>query len=138
MAAVSDRSRRNIESVKPALGNVIMKALIAAPAWLDFAVISGTRSAEEQHALFQKGRDSDGNIIDRDQVVTFKDGYQRRSRHQDGVAVDIVAYKDGGITWDKREIEIRASYILGFAAAHGLRLDGGVRWGWDAGHLEVM
>lgn len=137
MAAISPRSEKNLASVNPELGNVVRQALMAAPAWLDFVVIAGRRTAEEQRELWKKGRDSEGNIVDRDAVVTFKDGVHKRSRHQSGEAVDIVAWKDGSITWDACENEKRAAYIVGFAEAHGIQLDGGVRWGWDAGHLEI-
>ena len=137
MATVSDRSRRNIESVDARLGDVVLAALEAAPAWLDFAVISGLRTAEEQQELWRKGRDELGNVVDRDAVVTFKDGIHQKSRHQSGRAVDIVAYVDGKISW-KEEHNLRvASYVIGFAAARGVKLTGGAKWGWDHGHVEL-
>ena len=137
MATISTRSEDCLQSVDVALGHAIREALRAAPEHLDFAVISGLRTAAEQRALWKKGRDADGNITDKAQVVTFKDGIHQRSRHQYCRAVDIVAFKDGGITWDERENYIRAAYIAGFAAAHGVRLTGGFKWGWDPGHLEL-
>jgi hypothetical protein len=137
MAKVSRRSEKNLASVDPKLATAVRQALLAAPSNLDFAVISGHRTTEEQHALWQKGRGDYGNIIDLLNVVTFKDGIHQRSRHQFGNAVDIVAYVNGRITWDESENCIRAAYIAGFAAALGVRLTGGFRWGWDPGHLEL-
>jgi len=137
VAKVSERSQRNLDSVVPMLGTVVQRALEEAPAWLDFAVISGKRTAEEQQELWRKGRDELGNVVDRDAVVTFKDGIHKRSRHQSGRAVDIVAYVDGKISW-KEEHNLRvASYVIGFAAARGIKLTGGAKWGWDHGHLEL-
>jgi len=137
MAGVSKRSKKNLESVDPEIGDVVLAALKDAPIWLDFAVISGTRTAEEQAALFRKGRNEPGEI------VTYKDGYQRRSRHQPeppktkGEAIDIAAYKSGSITWDETETAAVAAYIIGYAKARGVDLTGGVEWGWDYGHIEL-
>lgn len=136
MGKVSRRSEACLATVDPELADAVLCALLAAPKWLDFAVISGLRSAEEQRALWQKGRDENGGIISLARVVTYKDGLHQQSRHQFGRAVDIVAYK-GGITWDERENYIRAAYIAGFAAARGVRLTGGFKWGWDPGHIEL-
>ena len=141
MAVIGTRTRKNLDTVHPELRGTVARALVAAPEWLDFAVISGARSAEEQHELWLKGRDEAGMIVDQSKVVTYKDGYNRISNHQPkadgwGAAIDIVAYKDGQITWDEKEIAIRAAYIVGFAASEGIRLEGGVRWKWDYGHVE--
>lgn len=137
MAKISARSEACLQSVNSRLADVVRRALEAAPDWLDFVVISGLRTAEEQRALFAKGRDEEGLIIDQSKVVTYKDGVNQRSRHQSGNAVDIVAYKKGGITWNERENYIRAAYVVGWAAAHGVRLTGGIKWGWDPFHLEL-
>jgi len=137
MAKVSARSRLNLDSVDPALGQVVLQALQAAPPWLDFAVISGRRTREEQQALWRTGRDASGMIVDTDAVVTFKDGINLRSRHQSGRAVDIVAYVDGQISWDPRDNEKCSAYVIGYAAARGIKLTGGIEWGWDHGHIEL-
>jgi len=137
MASVSQRSESCLQSVDPVLGDVVRQALIAAPPWLDFAVISGKRTAEEQRALWQKGRNANGDIVDASAVVTHKDGARKPSRHQTGKAVDIVAFRDGQISWKAEDNYIVAAYVAGFAAACGVRLTGGVRWRWDAGHLEL-
>lgn len=137
MAKVGKRSADCLATVNNDLAWAIRLALEAAPVWLDFAVISGLRTVEEQRALWQKGRDVDGNTIDRSKVVTFKDGIHQRSRHQFGNAVDIVAYPDG-ISWNENDMRSCAAYIVGFAAARGIQLTGGIKWGWDFGHLELV
>ena len=136
MAIVGTRSEKNLISVTPELGDIVRAALEAAPPWLDFAVISGRRSIEEQQALWSKGRQGDV-IIHPEEVVTYRDGIRKKSRHQFGQALDIVAYEEGSITWDQREVSARAGYVIGFAAARGIKLTGGAKWDWDLGHLEL-
>ncbi|MCP4900906.1 MAG: M15 family metallopeptidase [bacterium] len=137
MAGVSARSEKCLRSVDTELGDVVRRALQAAPAWLDFAVVSGLRTTEEQQALFRKGRDVNGTITDRRKIVTWKDGVIKKSRHQSGKAVDIVAYVDGVIDWSEKPNLAVAAYVIGFAAAHGVKLVGGVKWKWDYGHVEL-
>ena len=136
MATVGTRSDMNLRSVEPEIGNIVRAALEAAPPWLDFAVISGRRRVEDQQLLWFKGRNRGGVIVKLELVVTYKDGIEKLSRHQSGRAVDIAAYEKGKITFDQREISARAGYIIGFAAARGIKLTGGVKWDWDVGHIE--
>jgi hypothetical protein len=143
MARIGARSDRMLLSVDPKLGTVVRVALLAAPSWLDFAVISGTRTAEEQRELWRLGRNADGETVETENVVTQKDGYIMRSRHQadedgaPGEAIDIVAYENGNITWNEAENAARSAYVIGFATASGIKLSGGVKWDWDLGHLEL-
>lgn len=138
MATIGKRSETCLESVKPVLRSVIRDALLAAPEWLDFAVICGKRTDEEQHARWLQGRDENGNVTDGRKIVTYHDGFEKRSKHQDGEAVDIVAYSHGNADWSEKATAARAAYIIGFAMARGIRLSGGVKWGWDFGHIEVL
>ncbi len=143
MATVGRRSAECLKTVEPEFGKAVLYALKMAPDYLDFAVISGMRLTQEQQAMYLKGRDENGEVVDESLVVTWKDGVLRLSRHQDkdgngyGEAIDIMAFKGGRGTFDEYEIEKRAAYIIGFCAARGIKLDGGVRWGWDQGHLEM-
>lgn len=57
-------------------------------------VVQGLRSWKEQEALWQQGRDSEGNIIDAKQVVTHAEA--GHSYHCFGLAVDVAPF-DGGI-----------------------------------------
>ena len=58
---------------------------------LRFKIISARRTAQHQNRLWQQGRDSNGKIIDISAVVTYLDGYTKKSKHQDGLAVDVLA-----------------------------------------------
>ena len=136
MATVGKRTARVIETVEPSLGGAIRRALEAAPDWLDFACTSGGRTETMQQALWSKGRDAKGDIVDESLVVTYKDGIEKLSRHQGGNAIDIVAYRGGKPTYDEHEGSLRAAYVMGFLAANGIETTGGVKWGWDQGHIE--
>ena len=65
----------------------------------NFHVYCGIRSYEEQEALYNKGRDADGNIVSSDDVVTnAKPG---SSWHNFGLAVDLVRINSkGNWVWD--------------------------------------
>lgn len=137
MATVGKRSEYVLQSVNPVLGNIVRMALIAAPPWLDFAVVSGDRTAEEQYALWCIGRTNGGDTVDPAKVVTYRDGTIKKSNHQSGNALDIVAYRDGNAVWTETANAAVAGYVIGFAAAKGIKLGGGVKWLWDYGHLEL-
>ena len=57
-----------------------------------FRVTQGLRTWSEQDALWQKGRDADGNVADRAMVVTNAKGGS--SWHNFGLAVDVVPSDD--------------------------------------------
>lgn len=143
MATVGTRSKKCLDSVHPTLRDVVTEALLAAPPWLDFAVISGLRTAREQAALYSQGRDEHGNVVHPEKVVTHRDGVLKKSNHQaqadgEGHAIDIAAYENGKLTWDEAETAARAGYIVGFAASRGIKLAGGLKWDWDLGHIELV
>jgi hypothetical protein len=106
-------------------------------------VTSVWRSAEAQHALYQKGRalQADGRwrVVDPDAVVTQLDGTTRRSRHNvyPSQAVDVCVDTDPGpgkhVVWD------HAAYApLGpLATRHGLVWGGSWTRFKDAPHLEL-
>lgn len=137
MAQLGLKTKRILGTVDPELEAVVIAALLAAPPWLDFAVISGKRTASEQNALWEKGRDGFGTIVDKKKVVTYKDGYVKKSRHQGKKAIDIVAFVKGKPNWSKSALSAVAGYIIGFAAARGVGLTGGLKWNWDIGHIEM-
>jgi len=71
----------------------------------DISLIEAHRTAERQHEHWQKGRvlkeilldpkvRDNWEIVNKDNVVTYKDGYEKESRHQEypAIAVDVVPY----------------------------------------------
>lgn len=91
----------------------------------DCTVTSGIRTMEEQQALYAQGRTTDGNI------VTYRDGTERRSNHQSGDAVDVVPYPT---MWsDIDELKSFGSFVQGLAI--GLKkcglIQSDITWGGD-------
>ena len=84
----------------------------------DCSVISGHRSPEEQYFLYGKGRKLVGDawvIEDKHKIVTYKDGFIHKSRHNSfpSTAVDVCPYP---IDWDDTERFKRfAAYVKGVA-----------------------
>lgn len=54
-----------------------------------FRILSAYRTAEEQHALWLKGRDAHGVVTDPKAIVTERDGYLIISEHQQRLALDV-------------------------------------------------
>lgn len=106
MFKFSQRSIDKLEGVKPELVAVVERALEVSS--IDFAVICGLRTKEEQEALVAKGASQ-----------TMK------SKHLTGDAVDLMAYVDGRGCW-----ELNVYDELADAVTHAAKmLDVGVRWG---------
>lgn len=60
----------------------------------------GKRTDEQQKALYAQGRDDKGNIVNSSAVVTNCDGVKSKSKHQLGLATDIVPQdKNGNPCW---------------------------------------
>lgn len=87
---------------------------------VDFSITHGHRTPEEQFELFKKGRmlvSGKWEIMDRAKVVTYKDGYTNKSRHNHypSHAVDIAAFVNGKITWDEKHLLYLMGLIKGIA-----------------------
>jgi len=101
-----NRSEMKMLDVDARLIEVARLALPLSP--IDFGITCGLRSQHEQNQLLAQGKT---------QV--------RRSRHQDGMAIDVVAYENGKVSWD---LEHYITIADAFAkACKQTKL--GVRWG---------
>jgi len=73
----------------------------------DITIVEGSRTAERQHEHWQKGRKlirtsndpknaSSWEIANKKKVVTYKDGYSKKSKHQSypSVAIDVCPYPE--------------------------------------------
>jgi len=100
------RSRQRLEGINPKLIQLTHRALQLSS--VDFGVTCGMRTQHEQNQL----RASGASQIN-------------RSRHQDGMAIDIFVYVDGKGTW---ELDHYITAAEGFAlAAKEMEVD--LRWG---------
>lgn len=118
---------------------------------IDFGIAFGGRTADEQFELFKKGRILKNGIWipekdDYKGVVTFKDGFDKKSKHQfdpskgeKSRAVDIYAWVPGKkhLMWDERYLLRLSGIILGIAedmyqrGEISKRLKNGSNWDQD-------
>ena len=107
-----ERSERNIATLLPQV-QPLARALIESAAAIGIAIkiISGTRTYEEQNALYEQGRTTPGRV-----VTNARGGY---SNHNFGVAFDIGVF-DGG-----RYLDESPAYKA--VGAIGMKL--GLEWG---------
>lgn len=99
---------------------------------IDFGIpeFGGLRTTAEQKALFEKG-------------VSKADGVKKRSKHQDGKAVDFYAYvtdadgKNGHASWEIGDLAYVAAAILQAACQLGHKIEWGGLWPWDAPHIQL-
>lgn len=120
-------SKNKLKGVHPDLVEVMNEAIKRTE--YDFSIVQGVRTAAEQNRLYQKGRTIKGSI------VTYKDGYRRKSNHQPkadgyGYSVDFALWTDGKYDWNDIDgFKHVAKTILDVAKEMGIH----VRWGadWD-------
>jgi peptidoglycan L-alanyl-D-glutamate endopeptidase CwlK len=106
---LSQRSIDRLEPVKPELFDVVLEAISLTK--VDFGVICGLRTEEEQRALVEKGASQ-----------TMK------SKHLTGDAVDLMAYIDGRGTWELNVYDDIAEAMREAAKNQGVRIRWGAAW----------
>ena len=117
---LSKRSLNNLVGVHPDLVLVTLRALELSP--VDFSVIDGVRTIEEQKRLYDSGASQ-----------TMK------SRHLTGHAVDLVAWADGKMNWKAGLFfKINAAFSIA-AQEHKIMLEWGGDWETfkDYGHWQL-
>jgi len=106
---LSQRSLGNLEGVDDRLVAVVHHAI--AVTQIDFAVICGLRTVEEQRKLVEKGASQ-----------TMK------SKHLEGNAVDLMAYVDGRGCWELNVYDEIADAMKAGAIEVGLPVRWGAAW----------
>ena len=121
MPKFSKRSLDNLEGVHQDLQTIFLEVV----KHYDCTVICGLRTEEEQKALHAKGRTESGEI------VTYKDGVNSKSKHQLGLAVDVIPYP---INWgDIRGFRQFGWFVKGVAVTlkrYG-QIENDINWGGD-------
>lgn len=140
------RSLRNIETTNEIVQE-FAKAVIKVSS-VDIGVLKsgGARTKEEQHEIYLMGNSK-------------CDGYIKQSRHQTGMAIDLIPYVDGKYTWKnkwaflaikqaadivKKDILLGNSYLHwgGYWGAVDIDGDGILeitdRLGWDCAHYQFV
>ena len=112
---LSQRSLDRLEGVNPDMIRVVKKAIDLTK--IDFGVICGMRTIEEQEALVAKGASQ-----------TMK------SKHLDGLAVDLMAYIGGRASW---ELNVYDDICDAMAEA-ARKNDVAIKWGaaWSEGDIR--
>jgi len=89
MESLTKLSRERLAGVEPLLVNIVEQAILNSPYRFQIAWMGGHRTGQMQLQLFNDKKSK-------------CDGVHKRSKHQDGLAFDIICYDDNNeITWSK-------------------------------------
>jgi len=125
MFKLSQRSLDKLEGVKPELVDVVKRAIELTT--VDFGVIEGLRTEEQQKALVEKGASQ-----------TMK------SKHLTGNAVDLMAYVGGRGCWELNVYDEIADAVKAAAEELGTPIRWGAAWtvsdlrNWEGTAEEAM
>ena len=120
MYKLSKKSQAKLEGVHPHMQELVRAAIGLST--IDFGISEGMRTKERQQLLFDEGKSLTLN-----------------SKHLKGLAVDVYAWVDGGVSWDFKHYE---EINLAFARAAALTNTSYI-WGgtWttlkDGPHFEL-
>lgn len=123
--ALSQRSLSKLEGVDERLIKIVCRAIEITD--VDFGVIQGLRTEEEQKALVAKGASQ-----------TMK------SKHLEGKAVDLMAYVDGRGCWELSVYDNIAEAVQQAATEEDVQVRWGAAWNipdireWDGTMEEAM
>ena len=122
---LSQRSLARLEGVDERLVKIVSRAIQITDT--DFGVIQGLRTEEEQKALVEKGASK-----------TMK------SKHLEGLAVDLMAYIDGRGSWELNVYDNIAEAMQQAATEESVDIRWGAAWhisdlrGWTGTMEEAM
>jgi peptidoglycan L-alanyl-D-glutamate endopeptidase CwlK len=122
---LSNRSLSKLEGVHDDMVRVVSRAIELTE--VDFGVIQGLRTLEEQEALVAKGASQ-----------TMK------SKHLDGLAVDLMAYVGGRGVWELNVYDEVADAMKAAAIEEGVAIRWGAAWHiddireWDGSMEDAM
>ena len=99
----------------------------------DWGYSCGKRTTERQQELYAIGRTKPGKI------VTYIDGVDEISAHQEGGAIDFFAYIDGKANYEYENLAIIAALHMQAASDLGYRIEWGGFWEslCDGPHIQL-
>ncbi len=122
---LSASSMANREGIHPDLIAVCDRALELSP--IDFGIPKdgGLRTDKRQRELYLLG-------------ASKLSGFNKRSNHQDGNAIDFYAFVDGEASWERAHLTAVAAAFLQAASELGVRVQWGGHWKsfLDMPHIE--
>lgn len=134
MYYLSQRSLANIAGVHPDLQRIAKRAIEITLVDFGYGNTAGRRTAEQQAELWRAG-------------LSKCDGTIRKSKHQDGLALDFYAYMDRKGSWQSQHLAMVAAAHLQAASELGIAIHWGGLWksrghdtiyGWDMAHIELV
>ncbi len=119
------RSRANLDTVSPDLIRVAERALSFGV--MDFSIIEGIRTADRQQELYHDGKSQlDGVVV--------------LSKHQKGLAIDIMPYPaecNGVNVWnDKQRWYVLNGLMQAAASIEGVKIRSGCDWDGDGNNAD--
>jgi len=111
------RSMENYHTLVPRLQKVAFTALKLGI--VDFSIICGYRSPEEQDKAFKEGMSK----------LKWPDS---KHNHLPSKAMDCVPWISGALSWNKLHCCVLAGIILATAGYHGIKLRWGGNWDMDS------
>jgi len=148
MPVLGKGSLDKLKGVHPDLVKVIKESIKESP--VDFSIVYGVRSTEEQKRLYALGRtvvNPDGKSSKKPlgNIVTQKNGSSNKSNHQvkaDGFghAIDFVPYINSKMDWNAtNEFKVIAAHIVATAKCLGVAVVWGGSWRTfqDLPHIEL-
>ena len=127
-------SRNRLQGVHPDL-IICCKAALSYGV-VDFSVVQGLRTNEQQEELYAQGRTKPGKIVTwtmNSKHLAQEDGYSH--------AVDLAPFVDGGIDWNNiSNFDILATLMFRAAMDTGVRIGWGGHWKKtkDRPHFELL
>lgn len=135
---IDERSAKYLETLLPEVKDAFVAFIIdakelVAKEGLDYKIICGTRSWDQQAALYAKGRTAPGP-----KVTNAKPG---SSMHNFGLAIDCGVFKgkvymDDSTPADKKIADLMHKHASTLCAKHNLRWGGNFKSLYDAPHFE--
>lgn len=150
MFKLSQNSLKKLEGVHPKLVELCVETLKVSP--IDFSIVQGVRTKDQQEALFAQGRRTLEAVNDlRKKVgwapitvtenkypVTWTLNSDHIPKDGCGHAIDFAAYVDGKISWDEKYYFPIADTFKATAKKMGLEVDIGAYWAKrDLGHIAL-
>lgn len=119
MYKLGKRSLGNLVGVHPQLAWAVTEAIKITKQ--DFTVLEGVRTSKRQRELYNTGKSK-----------------TLRSYHLNGLAVDLVPFVNGKLTWeDEYFVEIHAAMDR-IIKKYSLPIENGFDlWGWDKPHYQM-
>ena len=117
MYKLGNSSRKHMIGLHPMLAFAVEMAIKESKQ--DFTILStgGVRTNKQQLAMYAQGRTKEGNKVT----------WTKNSFHQYGLAVDLVAYKNGRASWDIKLYKEIALAMKKVITKYNLPID----WGFD-------